>query len=150
MVLFMRSPFLPKPLSSVKRDRIENQLRQGVGISEIARNCRVSRSTVYAIKDEVQPKPPPPLAERTTASRSELPWHVVKAMNHGFLHTKPEDQMTLSECTSCKRAMWTNDPKLEDLCEECFFIQHDEVAVLNVQRDYSGMGSGFDGGEGLF
>lgn len=140
---------MAKPLSRVRRDRVENQLRQGIGVSEIARNCRVSRHVVYNIKNEILPKPVP-LAERTVVLRSELPWTVLKAMTHGFSQEFPEDQMHRTQCLGCKRPMWSKDPVLEDLCEECFFAQHLETAAASLEREVHGSGAGFDGGEGLF
>jgi len=62
----------------------------------------------------------------------DLPYWVLKAARHGGV----TNHLVVAriECVSCKRLMWSCDPKLEDLCEEDDYAQHEQNRDFQTLR----------------
>ena len=87
-----------------------------------------------------QPKPNKPIFapnidpnfDFTGYVREKLPYWVLKAAKHGAVQSHVI--VGKIECTNCKRFCWSCDAKLEDTCEECDYIQHEENRDLTIAR----------------
>jgi len=71
---------------------------------------------------------------------NNLPFQVVKSARNGGSNVIT----ARIECVNCKRAIWTCNPKLEDLCEECdYFLRSRNWELIgarnkkNARRTYN-------------
>jgi hypothetical protein len=68
----------------------------------------------------------------TGVIREKLPYWVLKTAKHGAV----QNHVVVGriECINCKRLAWTCDKRLEDTCEECDFLMHEENRDLQIVR----------------
>jgi hypothetical protein len=68
----------------------------------------------------------------TGVLREKLPYWVLKAAKHGAVTSHVV--VARIECVNCKRLAWTCDKRLEDTCEECDFMMHEENRDFQIMR----------------
>lgn len=120
-----------------KTEQVRELLTQGIGPTEITRRLKCSRALVYLVKSRLAAQPPVYTLE--TLPRSE-----VRASENWAAKLPKNAPLLRSECSGCKRAMWTRDPKLEDLCDECAYQMMTEAAEAAMKRDIHNTPPAFD------
>lgn len=126
-----RSSTAKKPPLS-KSEQIKALLAQGLGVTEISKRLKVSRTLVYRAKGQLKANE---AAKPKRIHLSEVREQQCQLKAADFFRANSTDiEVEKYECSHCGRPMWGDDPKKNDLCEDCAIQFMHEAQAAQVIR----------------